>query len=227
MSDRTFQTKYFSTFSDAKNRIYFKTRNETSRSDFSSKSRKKSSFETAAPLSYLNPCTKQVLQIQFARCCLIRRTVCPFVFTSNRLYQSPIRAGLHFYVSHCQQTATVNIGCQCPIRAGLHFYDLIDEFINDYQDVSMPYTGGTAFLPDGVEIFVEDKNCVNALYGRDCISTQIMKIIQECDFNGCQCPTRAGLHFYVHYSSIFRCMVRGVNALHGRDHISTRKPIMS
>ena len=173
MSDRTFQTKYFSTFSDAKNRIYFKTSNETSRSDFSSKSRKKSSFETAAPLSYLNPCTKQVLQIQFARCCSIRHTVYHILFISNRLYKSPIRAGLHFYF--CKKNLVYSPGrvCPCPIRAGLHFYKI-------------------KLMAVGVMILT----CVNALYGRDCISTfRTCPCLRKNSM--CQCPIRAGLHFYV------------------------------
>ena len=91
----------------------------------------------------------------------------------RKMCQCPIRAGLHFYSK--LQTAFIGNkkSCQCPIRAGLHFYSQNEYHLECETDVSMPYTGGTSFLPQGT-----------------CLTTLSEKIM-------CQCPIRAGLHFYV------------------------------
>ena len=88
----------------------------------------------------------------------------------------------------------------------------------------MPYTGGTAFLRLVTYGLVKgDKKCVNALYGRDYISTAGHPYMaSKCRYSGvnalygrdcistalllnavyiclmqCQCPIRAGRHFYL------------------------------
>ena len=91
------------------------------------------------------------------------------------LCQCPQRAGHHFYNTMTNNQDTVMEKCQCPQRAGHHFYP-VSECGEVYAKdvVSMPSTGGTPFLQR-----LQRKQCifcggVNALNGRDTISTPLL-----------------------------------------------------
>ena len=64
----------------------------------------------------------------------------------GELCQCPLRAGPHFYAVVSGDVKEVYL-CQCPLRAGPHFYVICKSDTEEYQ-------AG-----------------VNALYGRDLIST--------------------------------------------------------
>ena len=111
--------------------------------------------------------------------------------------------------------------CQCPLRAGPHFYGSKGRWSGQGWQVSMPSTGGTSFLQNmiifwtivevvcqcplraGPHFYYTNHQgtvwelywCVNALYGRDLISTY--GNVQSRNYQRwCQCPLRAGPHFY-------------------------------
>ena len=67
--------------------------------------------------------------------------------------------------------------CQCPLRAGPHFYGKQTPKI------------------------AKSCQCVNALYGRDLISTQVSGN-RNAQKGLCQCPLRAGPHFYTEKDAI-------------------------
>ena len=84
---------------------------------------------------------------------------------------------------HKWYTATKDLHmilCQCPTRAGLHFYT------------------------QGYRANQFKKNRVNALHGRDYISTCLDANYQYSVRRLCQCPTRAGLHFYGEKSIVLK-----------------------
>ena len=66
------------------------------------------------------------------------------------------------------------------------------------EDVSMPSTGGTSFLPPAVSTSKPHlTTSVNALNGRDLISTMEYGKDLGGKSEVCQCPQRAGPHFYI------------------------------
>ena len=113
--------------------------------------------------------------------------------------QCPQRAGHHFYLKMASSSKTFNAVCQCPQRAGHHFFEIEDSMVNEtwrcqcpqraghhffkqiYKIidvwvliVSMPSTGGTPFLRILNLRTMIFRNCVNALNGRDTISTPLL-----------------------------------------------------
>ena len=136
--------------------------------------------------------------------------------------QCPTRAGLHFYSSRkgcCRSVWT----CQCPTRAGLYFYDTYSSWCNDIDDgtcqcptraglhfynkfrpkpfvsvkVSMPYTGGTTFLR---YVSARTESTLSEPVSMPYTGGTTFLLAQKGNYYGklreCQCPTRAGLHFY-------------------------------
>ena len=61
----------------------------------------------------------------------------------------------------------------------------------------MPYAGGTSFLLEKIRQYEQEQEGVNALCGRDFISTFHRHQAGNRKEALCQCPMRAGLHFYL------------------------------
>ena len=136
--------------------------------------------------------------------------------------QCPTRAGLHFYTITMFSNTANEVGCQCPTRAGLPFYGnpkkageylvtcvnalhgrdyistTVEKIANDiFKTVSMPYTGGTTFLPRQTRSPSSMDGCVSMPYtGGTTFLPQRKARETRQPVKKCQCPTRAGLHFY-------------------------------
>ena len=140
------------------------------------------------------------------------------------LCQCPQRAGPHFYWKRVHTRPPLSWDVSMPSTGGTSFLPCVRKqlqenirivsmpstggtsFLHEYgdddedeeEDVSMPSTGGTSFLHQKKGGMYNEKKCVNALNGRDLISTFYNPETDTFSVAVCQCPQRAGPHFYQH-----------------------------
>ena len=132
----------------------------------------------------------------------------------------PSTGGTSFLLTIVTVVMVLAVMCQCPQRAGPHFYTKKKEECIMKKNVSMPSTGGTSFLlrrremkKDNIFMCQCPQRAGPHFYWKPQKSPG--------SFWVCQCPQRAGPHFYWVELKEISISHAGVNALNGRDLIST------